>query len=245
MSYCVALKLSSGLVFMSDTLTNGGLDNISHYPKTFSWGVTGERQIFLATTGNLATSQAVVSTLSENTKKTDKKNSSILKAQSFFQIARIISQTLSDVIENTAKGQQEGENTFSSTFILGGQISGSPMSLYLIYPEGNFIEVSEDFSFFQIGETKYGRPILVRAFDPKMNFEDAIKLLMVSFDSTIKANLSVGLPFDLHVYKDNSLAPATNYKIEKENPYFKMISSEWGRALKSSLTALPSFNFKD
>ena len=245
MSYCVALKLTRGLIFMSDTLTNGGLDNISRYPKTFSWGIPGERQILLATAGNLATSQAVVSVLSERTKARDKRSPSILEAPSMFQVARTVSQTVAEVIDTSARGQQQAESTFSSTFILGGQIKGGAMRLYLIYPEGNFIEVSEENPFFQIGETKYGRPILVRAFDPDMNFEDAVKLLMVSFDSTIKANLSVGPPLDLNIYELDSYAPTKTLKITSENAYFQMVSREWGQALKESLYSLPKFNFDE
>ena len=245
MSYCVALKLSRGLVFMSDTLTNGGLDNISRYPKTFSWGVPGERQILLTTAGNLATSQSVVSFLSEQTKTHDKRKPSILEAPSMFQVARTVSQTLADVIKTSSNGQQQAESTFSSTFILGGQIKGGEVGLYLIYPEGNFIEVSEENPFFQIGETKYGRPILVRAFESNMTFEDAIKLLMVSFDSTIKANLSVGPPLDLHIYEIDRYAPPKSLVIEAENPYFKMVSREWAQALKESLHSLPKFSFDE
>ena len=245
MSYCVALKLSRGLVFMSDTLTNGGLDNISRYPKTFSWGVSGERQILLTTAGNLATSQAVVSILSEQTKVRDERSPSILEAPTMFQVARTVSETLAEVIDTSARGQQQAENTFAATFILGGQIKGGSMRLYLIYPEGNFIEVSEENPFFQIGETKYGRPILVRAFDPEMSFEDAVKLLMVSFDSTIKANLSVGPPLDLNIYKLDSFAPPREIKINAGNAYFQMISREWGEALKESLSSLPQFSFDD
>lgn len=245
MSYCVALKLSRGLVFMSDTLTNGGLDNISRYPKTFSWGVPGERQILLTTAGNLATSQSVVSFLSEQTKTHDKRKPSILEAPSMFQVARTVSQTLADVIKTSSNGQQQAESTFSSTFILGGQIKGGAVGLYLIYPEGNFIEVSEENPFFQIGETKYGRPILVRAFESNMTFEDAIKLLMVSFDSTIKANLSVGLPLDLHIYEIDSYAPPKSQVIEAKNPYFQMVSREWAQALKDSLYSLPKFSFDE
>ena len=243
MSYCVALKLLDGMIFMSDTLTNGGLDNISQYPKTFSWGIKGERQIFLATAGNLATSQAVISTLSEQAKTKGKRSQSILLASTMFQVARTISQTLAQIIDVTAKGQQMGERTFSATFILGGQIKGDKQRLYLIYPEGNFIEVSEEHPFFQIGETKYGRPILIRGFDPNMSFEDAVKLLMVSFDSTIKANLSVGPPLDIHIYKKDSLQPAQVIKIQSKDPYFNMISNEWGKALKDSLSTLPSYKF--
>lgn len=243
MSYCVALKLSSGLVFMSDTLTNGGLDNISRYPKTFRWSVPGERQILLTTAGNLATSQAVISILSEQTKVRSERSPSILEASTMFQVARIVSQILAEVIDTSARGQQKAESTFSATFILGGQIKGGDMRLYLIYPEGNFIEVSDENPFFQIGETKYGRPILVRAFDAEMSFEDAVKLLMVSFDSTIKANLSVGPPLDLNIYEKDSFAPAREIKISAENPYFQMVSKKWGEALKESLSSLPKFNF--
>ena len=227
---------------MSDTLTNGGLDNISHYPKTFTWGVPDDRQIFLSTAGNLATSQAVISTLSEQNESSSEETPSILRAPSMFQVAQTVSKTLAEVIGVTANEQMVADSTFSATFILGGQIKGSKMTLYLIYPEGNFIEVSEENPFFQIGETKYGRPILVRAFEPKMSFEDAVKLLMVSFDSTIKANLSVGLPLDLHIYDRDSILPAKSMKIERDNPYFNMVSHQWGEALKNSLAALPKFS---
>ena len=159
-----------------------------------------------------------------------------------FQVARTISQTLAQIIDVTAKGQTMGERAFSATFILGGQIKGDKQRLYLIYPEGNFIEVSEEHPFFQIGETKYGRPILIRGFDPNMSFEDAVKLLMVSFDSTIKANLSVGPPLDIHIYNKDSLQPAQVIKIQSKDPYFNMISNEWGKALKDSLSTLPSLS---
>ncbi len=245
MSYCVALKLSRGLIFMSDTLTNGGLDDISSYPKTFSWGVPGERQILLTTAGNLATSQAVIKTLTEQIKDKTNGSQSILNAASMFQVARIVSQTLAEVIDVSSKWHQKAENKFSANFILGGQINNNEMALYLIYPEGNFIEVSHKKPFFQIGETKYGRPILVRAFEPKMSFEDAIRLLMVSFDSTIKANLSVGLPLDLSIYINDSLTEAKTHKITEDNEYFQMVSREWADALKKSLAALPKFEFNN
>ena len=245
MSYCVALKLSRGLIFMSDTLTNGGLDDISNYPKTFSWGVPGDRQILLTTAGNLATSEAVVKTLSEQIKDKNNGSQSILNAPTMFQVARIVSQTLAEVIDVSSRWHQKAENKFSANFILGGQINNNEMALYLIYPEGNFIEVSHKKPFFQIGETKYGRPILVRAFEPEMSFEDAIRLLMVSFDSTIKANLSVGLPLDLSVYINDSLTEVKTHKITEDNEYFRMVSSEWADALKKSLAALPKFEFKN
>ena len=245
MSYCVALKLSRGLVFMSDTLTNGGLDNVSRYPKTFCWGNDGERQIMLTTAGNLATTQAVVNILSEQTEENGKRSPSILEANTMFQVAKTVSETLAEVIKTSVRGQQQAENTFTSTLILGGQIKDGPTRLYLIYPEGNFIEVSEENPFFQIGETKYGRPILVRAFEKDMTFEDAIKLLMVSFDSTIKANLSVGPPLEINIYKIDSYKAPKYLKINADNPYLQMVSEGWGQALKESLYSLPKFTFDD
>ena len=161
-----------------------------------------------------------------------------------FQVAKTVSETLAEIIDVTSKGQQKGDNSFSATFILGGQIKGGEQRLYLIYPEGNFIEVSEENPFFQIGETKYGRPILVRGFYPEMTFEEAIKLLMVSFDSTIKANLSVGLPLDIYTYEKDSFTARPTIKIKNDDAYFNMISNEWGKALKESLATLPSFKFK-
>ena len=145
----------------------------------------------------------------------------------------------------SARGQQKVESNFNSTFILGGQIKGEDARLYLIYPEGNFIEVSEENPFFQIGETKYGRPILVRAFERDMTFEDAIKLLMVSFDSTMKANLSVGPPLDINIYRTDSYKPPKYLKITAENSYLQMVSKEWGQALKESLLSLPKFSFDE
>ena len=243
MSYCVALKLDRGLVFMSDRLTNAGLDNIAHYPKTFTWGVPGERQIILATAGNLATSQTVVSTLSERNKVRTERTPSILQVPTIFQVAQTVSRTLAEAIGTTPGGQEAEDSAFSATFILGGQIKGGQMRLYLVYPEGNFIESAEERPLFQIGETKYGRPILVRALDAGMGFEEAVKLLMVSFDSTIKANLSVGPPLDLYVYEKDSLAPPRALTIEADDPYFRMVSNEWGESLQNSLAALPAFRF--
>lgn len=245
MTYCVGLKLNSGLVFMSDTRTNAGVDNISTFRKMFTWEGPGERSITLMTAGNLATTQAVISLLNERAKPAeDRGNPSILEAPSMFQVAKLVGETLREVIK-TQSGQDgpEAEATFSATIILGGQIKGAPPRLFLIYPEGNFIEASDDTPFFQIGETKYGRPILVRAFDPEMSFEDAVKLLMVSFDSTIKANLSVNLPLDLHVYTADSLKHGTMTRIEKDDPYFNLISMGWGDALKYAFNSLPPYSF--
>lgn len=238
MTYCVGLQLERGLVFMSDTRTNAGVDNISTFRKLHTWESPGDRVIMLMTAGNLATTQAVVSLLEERAKAPGDRHPSILEAPSMFQIAQTVANTLRDVIANH---QQEGQSAeaFNATLILGGQIADSAPRMFLIYPEGNFIEASADTPFFQIGETKYGRPILVRAYDPKMSFAAAVKLLMVSFDSTIKANLSVGLPLDLQIYEEGSLSLGPARRIAANDPVYNAISEGWGDALKSAFDHLP------
>ena len=243
MSYCVGIRLNKGLVFMSDTRTNAGVDNFSTFQKMFTWSKPGKRFITVMAAGNLATTQTVISLLDERTKAPEDRNPSIMKAPSIFQVAQIIGQTLRDVIQGSVAFGQEATSTFDATIILGGQIETSEPRLFLIYPEGNFIEASEDTSYFQMGETKYGRPILVRAFDPDMAFEDAIKLLIVSFDSTIKANLSVGLPLDVQVYEKDSFTSGHNRRIEADDPYYQTIANGWSEALKEAFQSLPNCKF--
>ncbi len=243
MTYCVGLKLDSGLVLMSDTRTNSGVDNISTFRKMFHWSVPGERIIALLSAGNLATTQAVVSQLEERTKVPDERHNSLIDAPTMFQAARLVGELLRETIAEThSENGQESADTFAATLIVAGQIKGMEPRLFLIYPEGNFIEASAETPFFQIGETKYGRPILLRAYDPKMSMEDAVKLLMVSFDSTIKANLSVGMPLDLMVIERDHFEPLHQRRITADDPYFTMISKGWGDALKSAFESLPDYD---
>ncbi len=244
MTYCVGMMLEAGLVFMSDTRTNAGVDNVSTFRKMVTWEVPGERALTLMSAGNLATTQAVVSLLDERTKAPELREPSILAAASMFQVARLVAETLRDVIDEHAKAGQQADSAFHATLILGGQIADSPPRLFLIYPEGNFIEAGPDTPFFQIGETKYGRPILVRAYDPAMSFEEALKLLVVSFDSTVKANLAVGLPFDYHLYDAASLKTGRTGRIEPDDAYYNSISHGWGEALKQALESLPGFSLE-
>jgi len=243
MTYCVGLVLKRGLVFMSDTRTNSGVDNISTFRKMFTWEVPGERSITLMTAGNLATTQAVVSLIEERSKEPGARSPSILEAASMFQVATLVGNLLKEVIARHAETGQKADAAFNATMILGGQVSDGEPRLFLIYPEGNFIEASFDTPFFQIGETKYGRPILVRAYDPEMSFEDAVKLLLVSFDSTIKANLSVSLPLDVHTYVADSLCTGRTFRIQSDDPYFEAVSSGWGIALRDAFGQLPPFHF--
>lgn len=243
MTYCVALRLNRGLVYMSDTRTNAGVDNIATFRKMFTWAVPGERVITVMAAGNLATTQAVISLLDERSKAPADRSPSILEAPSMFQVAQIVGDMVREVIQANAMTGQQADSTFNATLILGGQISTGDPRLFMIYPEGNFIEASEDTPFFQIGETKYGRPILVRAYNADMEFEDAVKLLMVSFDSTIKANLSVGLPLDLQTYEADTMQVGHDVRIETDDPYFQSISDGWGEALKQAFNSLPDFKF--
>jgi putative proteasome-type protease len=243
MTYCVGMRLDRGLIFMADTRTNSGVDNISVFRKMFSWHMPGERVITLLTAGNLATTQAVMSILDERSKRPEDRRPSVLHAPTMFAVARLVGETLRETIRSNAMTGETADSTFNATIILGGQIRGMSPRLFLIYPEGNFIEASVETPFFQIGETKYGRPILVRAYDPQLTFEDAAKLLLVSFDSTLKANLSVGLPLDLQIYETDSFAVGPECRFAQDDAYFQSISRGWGEALRQAFHSLPDFAF--
>ncbi|MFT4025633.1 MAG: proteasome-type protease [Novosphingobium sp.] len=245
MTYCVGMMLDSGLVLMSDTRTNSGVDNISVFRKMYHCQVEGDRIIALMTAGNLATTQAVISQLEERNKAPEDRHNSLLEAPTMFQIASTVGKLLRETIQGrqAVNGGQEAAGQFTASMILAGQIKGMEPRMFLIYPEGNFIEASFDTPFFQIGETKYGRPIILRGYDRAMSFEDAVKLLMVSFDSTLKANLSVGLPLDLLVIERDTYEPAHVRRITGDDPYFRTISSGWGEALKKAFLSLPPYSF--
>jgi len=244
MTYCVGMVLEKGLVLMSDTRTNSGVDNISVFRKMMHWEVPGERVVALMTAGNLATTQAVVSQLEERTKAPGDRHNTVYDAPTMFQIATEIGRLLRDTIdERQLANGAHGQGRFTASMIIAGQIKGMEPRLFLIYPEGNFIEASWDTPFFQIGETKYGRPILLRAYDRTMSFEDAVKLLMVSFDSTLKANLSVGLPLDMMVIERDTFAASHQRRITHEDSYFQAISAGWSDSLKDAFTRLPDYSF--
>ena len=246
MTYCVGMSLAKGLVLMSDTRTNSGIDNISTFRKMFYWSVPGERVIAIMTAGNLATTQAVISELEERSKAPVDRHNSLLEAPTMFQVAMKVGRLLRETIQGSQSDNGlAGEGRFTASLILAGQIRGMEPRLFMIYPEGNFIEASRDTPYFQIGETKYGRPILVRAYNPAMSFEAAMKLLLVSFDSTVKANLSVGAPFDFHLYRSDSLHMGHHGRVNATDPYFQEISTGWGVALKEALDSLSDFELPE
>lgn len=241
MTYCVGLSIDRGLVFMSDTRTNAGIDSISTFRKMHVWEQPGERVVVLMSAGNLATTQAVVSILDERSKTPEERMPTVLGTPSMYQTARLVGNTVKDVIANASHDHHHGDSFFNASFILGGQIRGSEPRLFLIYPEGNFIEATEDTPFFQIGEMKYGKPIIIRAYDASMSFGDAAKLLLLSFDSTLRSNLSVGLPLDLIFYERDSLRVGLKRRIGPGDPYYRRVSETWSDALRNAFNSLPEF----
>lgn len=239
MTYCVGLLVDEGVAFMSDTRTNAGIDNVSVVTKMKTWDVPGERFLCLLSAGNLATTQSAISMIEERIEA--EPENSVLSQPSMFQTAKLVGETLKEAISFTAKSGPTADSVFSGTFILGGQIKGGRPRLFMIYPQGNFIEAGPDNPFFQIGEHKYGRPIIVRTYDPAMSLEEVSKLLLVSFDSTLKSNLSVGLPIDLQVYRADSFEPGYRQRFDERDPYYRMISEGWSEALRAAFEKLPPF----
>ncbi|MDX8517604.1 peptidase [Mesorhizobium dulcispinae] len=241
MTYCVGLKIDRGLVFMSDTRTNAGMDSISTFKKMHVWEDPGERVIVLMSAGNLATTQAVVSLLDERTKAVGDRHEKLLETPSMYQAVRLVGDTVKEVIAHSSPAGDKADSYFNASFILGGQIKGSPPRLFMIYPEGNFIESTDDTPFFQIGETKYGKPIIIRAYDRAMSLAETVKLLLVSFDSTLKSNLSVGLPLDLLFLEQDAFKVGLKKRIGQDDQYYRTISDGWSNALKTAFASLPDF----
>lgn len=242
MTYCVGLKIDRGLVFMSDTRTNAGMDSISTFKKMHVWEEPGERVIVLMSAGNLATTQAVVSLLDERTKAIADRHATLLETPSMYQTVRMVGDTVKEVIAHSSPSGDKADSYFNASFILGGQIRGSEPRLFMIYPEGNFIESTDDTPFFQIGETKYGKPIIIRAYERTMSFAETVKLLLVSFDSTLKSNLSVGLPLDLLFYEKDAFKISLKKRIAQDDQYYRTISDGWSSALKAAFASLPDFS---
>lgn len=234
MTYCVAIKLEQGLVFLSDTRTNAGLDNIAKFKKMFSWEVPGERCITMMTAGNLAITQAVISLLQENIDHPENGFETILSAPSMFKIAELVGDAMQVVQGRYGPGLvQSGENT-SSSILVGGQRIGGEMRLFHVYSAGNFIEATDETPYFQIGEHKYGKPILDRVITPATPLDVSVTAALLSMDSTLRSNLSVGMPLDLTVLETNSFNFSQNRRIEEHDPDFQKLSSSWSAALRSA-----------
>ncbi len=236
MTYCCALRLKEGLIFISDTRTNAGVDHISVYRKLYSFAVEGERFITIQTSGNLATTQAVIGHLENHL--TLKQEPNLYSVNTMFEVAGLVGQTLRKVIADVTEDTQEQSNYYCS-LLVGGQIKGEDIQLYNIYPQGNFISATSDTPFFQIGESKYGKPILDRALSYDMPLDEALRCSLISFDSTLRSNVSVGMPLDALIYHKDSLTAPKGKRITEDDPYFQHISRQWSETLKKGLQDLP------
>lgn len=235
MTYCVGLKLDAGLVLLSDTRTNAGLDNIASYRKMFFFEQPDERVIAIMTAGSLSLTQTTLARLEEATEdEAADETSSVLKAPSMLRVASIIGETLARTRREIVEQHRELSQQATASMIVAGQRKGGAMRMFLIYPEGNFIEATEDTPFLQIGEHKYGKPILDRVVRPETSLADAQKAVLLSMDSTLRSNLSVGMPLDLAVIEKDACAISTRRRIEEGDPDFMHMSAAWSAALRDS-----------
>ncbi len=236
MTYCVAMRLNQGLLFASDSRTNAGVDHISTFSKMNVFEQSGERCLVLLNAGNLATTQSVVTKLR---KRIGSDEPNLMNVSSIFDAAELVGDEVKGIITGYERGQaNQGAIDFSCTFLLGGQIKGEHPRLFLIYSAGNFIEATRDTPYFQIGESKYGKPIIDRVVKPETSLREAVKCALVSFDSTMRSNLSVGLPIDLALVDTDSFQVTFRHRIESNDPYFGTISQQWGEGLKRVFNGL-------
>ncbi|MBT8408874.1 MAG: peptidase [Alphaproteobacteria bacterium] len=239
MTYCVGLLLDAGMVLLSDTRTNAGLDNIASYRKTFVFEEPGERVVAIMTAGSLSVTQTTIARLEEAITDPDvHPGRSILQASSILQVAEIIGRTLSDVASEIQARMDRAAQTASASMIVAGQRKGGGMRLFLIYPEGNFIEATTDTPFLQIGEHKYGKPILDRVVTRATCLSDAKKAVLLSMDSTLRSNLSVGMPLDLTVIGNNALKVSEARRIEPDDETFQEMSRNWSAALREAFVQI-------
>ncbi len=238
MTYCVAMLLDTGLVFLSDSRTNAGVDMISTFRKTVVFERPGERVLVMQTSGNLAVSQSVTSILRERIE-AGGDSPHLLNAPNLFEAARRVGDALREVHRRDAGALREFNIDFNAALTLGGQIRGEAPRLFSIYAAGNFIEATPDTTYFQIGESKYGKPIIDRVIRRSSSINEAVKCALVSMDSTIRSNLSVGPPLDLVVVRRDQFSVARHVNIDADNPYFQSIRGLWSDALRHAFTALP------
>ena len=234
MTYCVAVKLNAGMVFLSDSRTNAGLDQINTFRKMIVYEKPGDRFMVLLSAGNLSIAQSVREILQVEQLKEhgDAAGTTIWNASSMFDAARVLGSAIRRVYQRDAESLKQAGMDFNVSLIFGGQIAGEGMRLFQVYSAGNFIEATPETPYFQIGESKYGKPVLDRVITPSTPLEEAAKCALVSMDSTLKSNLSVGLPLDMVVYEANSFSTDKIVCIDDNNPYFKMLHNSWGQKLR-------------
>lgn len=236
MTYCVAMRLADGLVFASDSRTNAGIDHIAVFKKLHVFE-KDDRVLVLQSAGNLATTQSVLTLLRQ---RINHDCLNLMNVDSLYAAAELIGSVIREVIHRDS-GQQQGHINFGCNILLGGQIKGEIHRLFHIYPEGNFIEATEDTPYFQIGESKYGKPIIDRVLNFNTSLESAMQCALISIDSTLRSNLSVGLPLDTLIYPKNSFSSAQQYRVTEKHPYFQALRQAWGEGLQQLFSQLPPF----
>ncbi|MEO0999915.1 MAG: proteasome-type protease [Pseudomonadota bacterium] len=234
MTYCVAIKLDEGIVCLSDTRTNAGVDNIARYKKMFTWEVPGERVLTLMTAGNLAITQAVVSLLEENIEHPENGFETLFTAPTMFRVAEIVGDAMRVVQGRYGPGLAARGESSDATIVVAGQRAGGVPRLFMVYAAGNFIEATDDTPFVQIGEHKYGKPILDRVVRPETPLGDGVTAVLLSMDSTLRSNLSVGMPLDLAVIRTDAIAFEQLRRIEREDENFARLSAAWSGALRNA-----------
>jgi len=238
MTYCVGVLLNDGIVMASDSRTHAGVDNFASFCKMTVFEQPGDRVIILLSSGNLAETQAVISVLKQRAGVKGPAKT-ILTAQTMFDVAGVVSDAMRETEYRDKEHLEKSALSFNASFILAGQIAGEAMRLFRIYAEGNFIEAGADTPFLQTGEAKYGKPILDRVIEPSTSLLDAAKCVLVSFDSTMRSNLSVGMPIDLICYERDTLAVRKRRRFVPGDPYFAELSKEWSDGVREVFKRLP------
>jgi putative proteasome-type protease len=244
MTYCVAVMLDDGMVFASDSRTNAGVDQVAVFRKMHLIQRKGERVICILSSGNLSITQSAINLLEHNSRGHES-NKAVTNASSMFEIADLVGNALREVRRRDGPFLQQSNIDASASFIVGGQIRGEPQRLFQIYSEGNYIEATPETSYFQIGESKYGKPVIDRVIKRDTQLLEAAKCVLVSFDSTMRSNISVGLPIDLAIYDNNSFQLRVQRRIDETDPYFRMIHTEWGAGLRRVFAQLPNPDWND
>ena len=238
MTYCLGLDLRDGLVLLSDTRTNAGVDHVSTFSKMHVVEIPGERVITLLSAGNLAVTQAVVNLVNEGIERTTGLET-LANVPSMFRAAQLVGEAIRRVYVKDGEAMEAQNVAFDVSFLLGGQIKGRNLRLFQLYSAGNFIEATPDTPYLQIGEHKYGKPILDRVVHADMALEDGVKVVLISMDSTLRSNLSVGLPIDLLVYRRDSLRVGLRRRLTEEDAYLRLVRDGWSSALREAYQRLP------
>ncbi|MEM8934959.1 MAG: peptidase [Pseudomonadota bacterium] len=238
MTYCVALRLRTGMVLLSDTRTNAGVDNIARFRKMFTWSAPGDRVVAMLTAGNLAVTQAVIAHLNDAINDPNFQGDTIFTAPSIYRIAQMVGEQMQFAQNRWGSGLSAMNESGHATMIVAGQRAGGAPRLFMVYSAGNFIEATEDTPFFQLGELKYGKPIIDRVISYNSSLDDGVTACLLSMDSTLRSNLSVGMPLDLAVIPTDSYAFSELRRIEADDKNYHAMSEAWSACLREGFVSM-------